>query len=496
MNMDDPTDKQAYWIRQAQLLDGRLVDIHLHGERIVLVQAHGSNLMPVGDSSKIDVVEANGGLLLPGLWDHHMHLLGTAAAQSSLRCGPPAVNNATELQAALAKKAASLTQHSEHQWIRGVGFHDSVCPMLNRSWLDEVCPAHPVRIQHRSGMMWIYNSMAIQCLGVSDTSFDLPEGVERDNAGKLTGRFYNLDRWLGERLPSVLPPLAELSKQLAAYGITGVTDTGVNNTRQTLSLLQHACTIGELKQRVMLMGNTDLHHVPSSGSDEIWVRRGALKVYLREVDLPDFDDLVNRVSIAHTAGRPVAVHCVTLAELHFALAALDETGVLEGDRIEHASVADDHAIDKMASLGLTVVSQPHFIAERGEQYRQDVPTDEIPLLYRAASFLRAGVPFAAGSDAPYGRLDPWAAMTAAMARSTQNQRLMGEAERLTFDQALTLYTGCPAAPGKVHRVIERGALADLCLLDCDRQVLAQDLSASHVAMTWVAGRRVYDVNSV
>ena len=50
-----------------------------------------------------DVFDARGGALLPGLNDHHLHLFALAAAQSSVRCGPPEVTNKEELAAALDK---------------------------------------------------------------------------------------------------------------------------------------------------------------------------------------------------------------------------------------------------------------------------------------------------------------------------------------------------------------------------------------------------------
>ena len=34
-------------------------------------------------------LDAGGGALLPGLHDHHLHLFALAAAEASLRCGPP-----------------------------------------------------------------------------------------------------------------------------------------------------------------------------------------------------------------------------------------------------------------------------------------------------------------------------------------------------------------------------------------------------------------------
>ncbi|MBN3585858.1 hypothetical protein JYB64_26055, partial [Algoriphagus aestuarii] len=95
-----------------------------------------------------------------------------------------------------------------------------------------------------------------------------------------------------------------------------------------------------------------------------------------------------------------AMHCVTRVELLFALSALQSAGAIPGDRIEHAAIADDAMLEALASLGVTVVTQPHFIAERGDQYLEAVDAWDIPYLYRGAAFLHHKVALAAGSDAP------------------------------------------------------------------------------------------------
>ena len=99
------------------------------------------------------VLDAAGGALLPGLHDHHLHLRSYAAAFGSTQCGPPQVNDVEQLRAALSAAAAQASG-----WIRGVGYHDSVAGAIDRAWLDAVVPARPVRVQHRSGRLWIVNS--------------------------------------------------------------------------------------------------------------------------------------------------------------------------------------------------------------------------------------------------------------------------------------------------------------------------------------------------
>lgn len=462
-------------IRHASLMDGRQVDVRIAAGFITQL-AH--EVVPQSDEA---VVDAHGGLLLPGLHDHHLHLFATAASALSLKCGPPDVHDEAALRAA-------LQNHSHHadnaeEGIRGIGFHESVCSGLDRDWLDGVCPDRPVRIQHRSGMMWVYNSCALQQLQI-DPLQPLPEGVECHSDGRLTGRFFNLDAWLGERLVRQWPSLRSLSARLASYGITAVTDTGVSNDSAVWQALEEATRCQQLLQRVLVMGTEELTPMVAQPHELLTV--GPVKLYLREVKLPEWDHWVAQIAAAHQQSRAVAIHCVTRVELTYALAALREVGSVPGDRIEHASVADDYALRELAALGVTVVSQPHFVAERGVEYLQEVEADDLPLLYRAASFLRSGVSLAAGSDAPYGTANPWLAMQAAVERRTGSGTgsvVMAPEERLTPEQAIGLYGGQPHNPGKGLRALAEGQRADICLLDAGWREVREDLAAARVMLT-------------
>lgn len=470
---------QPILFRKAQLLDGSIQDVRL--ENGWIVEKAASLTAKSGDL----LIEAGGCLLLPGLQDHHLHLFATASARSSVQCGPPSVNNSFELKEALSTAAGS-------GWLRGVGFHDSVCEAINRDWLDDVCPDRPVRIQHRSGMMWIFNSCALEQLQCSEIT-DFPEGVERDGTGRLTGRFYNLDAWLGERMPRSWPSLEVLSKELAAFGITGVTDTGVNNNEEVWSALNSASERGELIQRALVMGSEAMNSLDQQKVKRLSV--GPLKLYLREADLPDLEVFIQRITRAHEIGRAVAVHCVTRVEMIFLLEAFTQAGVLAGDRIEHASIADDDMVQRIAELGLIAVTQPHFIAERGDQYLTDVDADDVDWLYRGQGFLQQGVRLAAGSDAPYGSIDPWAAMQAAVSRQTRSGQVMSESERLTPFQALGLFGGTAHKPGDGMRVLEEGTIADVCLLNINLEQFCEKVPGNPVLLTICDGQMIYRKSS-
>jgi predicted amidohydrolase YtcJ len=440
------------------------------------IAAIGPGLEPRRGEERLD---AAGGALLPGLHDHHLHLLALAAAAESVRCGPPWVRTRGDLEAALRGA------RPRRGWIRGIGYHESVAGALDRGDLDELAPGVALRLQHRSGALWILSTVGIERLGL-DRGCDGP-GVERDAAGLATGRIYRADAWLRTRLGAADPPdLAQAGAALARCGVTGATDATASNAAAELALLEAAAARGALPQRLLVMGSLALPE-PSHPR----VARGALKLVLAEASLPDFDQAAASIRAAHAAGRAAAVHCVTRAELAFAVGAFDAAGARAGDRIEHAAVAPPELVEQIAKLGLAVVVQPHFLRERGDAYACEVEPADLVWLHRARGFDAAGVALGGGTDAPFGAPDPWRAMRAAVERRSESGAVLGADESLAPERALALFTSPPESPGAGPRPVAVGAAADLCLLDRPWCEARRQLDAGAVAATLVAGNVVY-----
>lgn len=457
-------------IRRAEL-EGRIVDLRIAAGGIAEI----GELLPLVNET---VVDAAGGALLPGLRDHHLHLYALAAARASVACGPPAVHDAAALAQALCAADTSLPPG---EWLRGVAYHESVAGDIDRHWFDAVVPQRPARLQHRSGRLWLLNSAALAQVeqGPSDP-------LERI-AGRATGRLYDGDVWLRARLGGRRPALGAVSRRLASRGVVGLTDTSHDNGIDAWEALATAQHSGELLQDLCVMGDASLDPL----GDRVGIRRGARKFHLHEHALPEFDALCADIRRSHAAQRPVAFHCVTRTDLAYTLAALAETGSLDGDRIEHASVTPPELLAQIRDLGLRVVTQPGFIAERGDIYRREVEPDDQPWLYRLRGFLDAGVPLAGSSDAPYGDADPWKAMDAAVRRRTADGHVLGVAEALMPEQALALFTAPLSAPGMAAPVLAVGAVADLCLLTQSWAQTRADLAGVRVRLTLRTGCEIF-----
>jgi predicted amidohydrolase YtcJ len=465
----------------------RNVEVHGRPDRSLLVDAGSVREMGPSDvvgrgADPDQVIDGGGGVLLPGLHDHHIHLFALAALQDSLWCGPPAVTGAESLVDAL--RSASRSRR-DHDWLRGVGWDDTVIGWPDRHDLDGAVADRPIRLQHRSGALWVLNSAALARLDL-DLAPSLPPGLELDRTGEPTGRLFGVDAWLADRLGGGPPDLSEIGGGLAAHGVTGVTDATAHNGVTELDEFARQHLDGRLPQRITAMTAPEVDHRP----DGITV--GPVKIVLAERDLPDRRDLVHTIMTAHEHHRPVAIHAASRPTVVYAITALADAGRRSQDRIEHASVVPPELVRPLARLGATVVTQHHFLAEHGDRYHRTVEPADRPWLYRGRAFVDNGIPLAAGSDAPVGDPDPFATMRAAVERTTSEGRVLEPGEALEPEEALALFTGSPDDPGGRPRRVRVGSAADLCLLDRPWADARRRPDRRMVRATIIDGRLVYD----
>jgi len=461
-------------LRDVEVAGRAGLDVRLEHGRIAAIGAR----LPRGGQE----IDGQGGALIPGLADHHIHLFALAAQRDSVTLG--GVDGPDSFR--LRIKAATAAR-PDGAWVRVTGYHERMAGDLTRAALDAIAPSHRLRVQHQTGSLWVLNSLALAAV----ESADAPPSLERGPDGAPTGRLWRGDAWLRTRIGADPPPLAPLGRQLAAYGITHLTDASVTTDADAAARLADAHRAGELPQRLTLMSGGALD-APADGAFAV----GPVKVLLDDHALPEFDDFTLRIARARRWGRAVAVHCVTAGELALTLAAFEAAGAHPGDRIEHGGVIPAAAIAQIRALGLTVVTQPAFVRERGDRYLAEVDPAEQPDLWRCASLLATGVPVASSSDAPYASPDPWTGIAAAIDRTTSGGATLGASERILADAALALYLGAPTAPGGPATRTEVGMIADLCLLGAPlRDVLAAP-GAEHVNATFIGGGLVYDTASM
>ncbi len=197
-------------LARAELAPDHVRDVRVCDEAITAI---ADRLRPFPDE---DVIDAASGAVLPGLHDHHVHVRALVAAASSLDLA--AAGNPTAARAAIRAACDRLPSGA---WLRVVGFHEAVTGDLDRAALDGLCPPDtPVRVQHRTGAFWVFNSAAMRASGL--------DGHDEPGVDRHTGRVWRRDDLV--RRVSALSPhaLAGLGPCAAALGVTGFTDATPN----------------------------------------------------------------------------------------------------------------------------------------------------------------------------------------------------------------------------------------------------------------------------
>ena len=391
----------------------------------------------------------------PGYRDDHLHLLACAATRRSLD-----VNAAASMEELLAavrhavshRNAAALAARRQggavptgdtfNSWLRVWGYDDA---LLNErrhptvAELDSVTDGWPAVLHHITGHVAVVNTAAGRALGLASGEV-------------LTERHDVLAAVPRPDRAATVAAVADVLADLVDAGFTACTDATHTNDLAALELLaEGAAGVPFVDVTAMagadrldsLEGLTFGMTVPglSAATDEVGVRVGHAKV------MPSHDDdsaIAEQVATARAHRFPVAIHAMDIDTLQAALDALQahppildtaqsaESDRIEPDRIEHCALALPEQLDRIARLGVAVVTQPSFVTRRAEKYRDQLSATEQSWLWPLASLLRRGITVTFSSDAPTVPPDPAEWIAAATTRT------LAPAERIDWQTALRL----------------------------------------------------------
>ena len=501
--------------------------VAIAGKRIVAV---GSNADIRGlASSSAHTIDCQGGTLLPGFNDAHIHLPGLARRLQDLDCSPERAPSMAALQSLVSQRASTLVPDG---WVRGFGYDDlrlSERRHPDRRDLDAAAPHHPVWLQHRSDHASVLNSLALEAAGIFRETPGPPGGViEREpSTGEPTGVLLDCESFLRQRLGRIRRTeefddgMRAAGRLLASYGITSVQDAGADNGVERWETFRRLRSDGALLCRItMFAGIRRLSEIAdaglSYGSGDDRLRLGHAKIMLTMTSgklHPPPAELNEMVHLAHGMGFPVAIHCIEEDAIAAAAAVLGVNGdspvrphphhnpegkvIAALDRIEHCAEGTPELIEEVSRSGATVVTNPGFVYHNGMSYRENVDPHLRPHLYPAGGFLRAAVTTAFGSDAPVIDPNPWPAIYSAATRRASDGKLLAkdDSQAVSVEQALRMYTLESAnaeCRGEEKGSIIPGKLADLVLVDSDPlSVDAGSLPGIRTALTVIGGSVIW-----
>ncbi len=472
-----------------------------------IIVAHGAftDLKPMV-GPRTHLIRLAGRTVTPGFIDCHLHFMEGAAVANGLN-----VTRCRTISDLLADLRLTAGKTPPGNWLRAFGCDEALMRERRgptRAELDASIGRHPLRLRHQTLHASWLNSRAIASLGLEAAGFVPPDGawLEREPSGRLTGFIVGMDEWISHRLPRVT--LAELEartrvygRELAAAGITAFTDATVRNGADDIATFARLSANGAIGQRIGVMigqGQIDDLNISRQTAAAAGLRLNGVK--FTDVARQEPAPLARRVARVLAQGLDVAFHVTEVEELEAAITAIKagrrevSRRTLESTvcRIEHGGLIPDDYLQRIAALGVWVVTNPGFVHYRGPKYAADPGL--VPYLYRARSLLDAGVQIAGGTDAPVTPAKPFSAIAAAMNRLSIDGEELAPAEKISFNEGFDLFTRSAAQLSRLGAgEIATGYLADLIVLAADPATLTPaEIQNLAIDMTIVNGHVIYE----
>jgi len=463
------------------------------------------------------VIDCKYKTVLPGFIDAHCHLRSFAESLVTLNLDPQNDNNSIS---DIKSKIRILAQKLEPgTWIRGRGYDEFYFAERRHPtrWdLDEVAPTYPVKLTHRSGHAHVLNSTALGLIGISKETADPPGGIiDRDlESGEPTGLLYEMGDFLSKLIPrldvqELETGIKKANQELLSLGVTSVQDASSRNGIEQWNMFRSWKQKGILKPRTnMMLGIKAFEkredHDFSMHIDQNQLRLHGVKIILDETTgqlYPPQSELNEIVLKIHQSGFQVAIHAIEEGAVESACSAIEYAvrKLPRSDhrhRIEHCSVCTPSLSNRLASLGIMVVTQPSFLYYNGDRYLQTVSDIQLKHLYPIATLMENGVQVAGSSDCPIVPANPLIGIYSAVCRMSESGKVVLAKEGIPPSESLRMYTYYAAKAAfeeKIKGSITPGKLADLAVLSGDpTKVHSEEIKNIQVEMTILNGNVVWD----
>lgn len=487
------------------------------------------------------LVDLQGSLVIPGLWDAHIHFYHWSASLSQVQ-----LSTCRSAQDVVDELARVCETSAPFQWIRGWGWNETYWDppaTLTRQLLDEITgPDRPCVLWRADMHTAAVNTAALLHANLMDQESEIEGGViERDHDGRPTGilRELAVNRVL-DLLPS--PSTTELdaaflsgAEELHRFGVTGICDQRMKDRDdgpRALAGFARCNRRGKLKLRVSC--NIAAHNlallealgVTSNLGDER-LRLGHVKIFCdgtlgsrtarmlepfvgqsdHGIYLTPIDQIREEVERAVELGFPVSIHAIgdqAVRQCLDILADVQASGVespVLPHRIEHVQTLADEDVGRLKELGVVASMQPGHVLD--DMDTADMHLGErARLVYRFGSLTERETALAFGSDAPVSSHNPFYGLHGAVCRQRLERPNLGPwqgQEAISLEQALFAYTlGAARASGweRLTGSLARGKRADLVVLDRDLFDLksGQDMASTRVLTTYFDGEVVYQAS--
>lgn len=461
--------------------------------------------------------------IVPGLNDAHIHVWKIGHLRTYM-LDVRGVKSIVEFKEKL-KDFAAINPNSK--WILARGINEMLLEekrLPTKEDLDEVISDRPVFVIRTCAHIGIANSKAIAISKVDETT-EVPFGgeIRKNKDGSLQGIF--TERALG-LIMNTIPAftfdeykkmILEAHNYLLSLGITSATDPAANE--DLLDAYIKLDQEGLLKVRMNVFplripdGSDEIQVLPEIYESEFlqiktvkFFSDGGLSSATAAINVPykntdgykgvlrlDYDKFYKTAKEAVDKGFSLATHAIGHLAIDLTLKVYRDLFQINNTlkhRIEHVGFLSNENIGDFKRMNMTAAMQPIFIYELANNFKSTLPNELLDVVYPCKTVLDNGINLALSTDGPVVKeINPWINMETAVTRKAMDGSVIGESQKITFQQALTAYTmGSAIADnlGTIKGSLSKGKVADFVVLDVNPFDL-ENVSKVATMETWIKG---------
>ncbi|MBR0598642.1 amidohydrolase [Sinanaerobacter chloroacetimidivorans] len=518
--------------------------VGIKGNRIVFVGSNEDLEKIVDDTTRI--IDLGGRTLSPGFIDTHYHpilngFFGNNEDAAIINTGYANCKSIKDILA-LIKKAAA--KRPAGQWISMMGYDQNRIEEkrhITIQELDEAAPDHPVQCMRTCGHVCIYNSKALEAIGVKEAADALKYAKDEIvvEHGKLTGmvkdhtHFYLWSKVVYTEEQQIKAAMKS-NQLLLENGITSVHDAGECDA-PSYKIMQRLCRERKFKPREYMMLHsifgkpvslTDNDHFLAlglqSGIGDAHFKIGTCKFmidggtsgpscatrepYSHDPDMPGIlgwerEETAEYIKKLNDAGCQISAHAVGDLAIEFMVEGYEKAFLTNPrpearHRIEHCAIVDQDLIDRMAKLNICPSCNPGFLSWNGRNYTKFYG-DRMKFFMALRSMIDAGIKVSLASDAPSGPMESMTLLDSCVNRCDRvTDEPVDQTQAISILEAIRLYTYNGAYSSYEEDVkgsIETGKYADLIVLSEDILSCRKDkIRDVKVDMTMIDGVIEYE----
>ena len=477
-------------------------------------------------------INLEGRTLMPAFIDAHSHF--SAVANGLLQAPLEEAVSFEEIQTRIAEFMREK-QVKPGEWVLAKGYDHSRLKEKrhpDRRVLDNVCPSNPLVIQHQSGHMGVFNTMALEMLGVT-LETQAPQGgvIGREN-GELTG--YMEENAFIQYLKKA--PMPDGSALLAAYG-----KAQDKYARNGIATIQEGLMVAEMEPlyrqlmdngllKLDVVGYADLKAADNlKAAFPACVKQysqrfklGGYKIFLdgspqgrtawmmepyqggdpSYKGYPTMTDEQVEAAVRQAAAEHMQLlaHCNGDAACAQYIAAVERAarcGDIKGIRpvMIHGQLLRPEQLPAVERLGILPSFFVAHVYHWGDIHIQNFGLQRAASISPAGSAIKAGTVFTFHQDAPVIEPDMLETVWCAVCRQTKQGKELGGKERIPVWEALkavTIRAAYQYFEENSKGSLQPGKWADLVMLDGNPfQVPPEKLREIRVVATFKEGKAIF-----